>query len=483
MEKKGKERKMSAYLRGFGNVFRSEALPGALPDGQNNPQRCPYGLYAEQLSGTAFTKTPREHNLKSWLYRIKPSVQHEPMVASSVKNSLGRAKDEPDRVFKLDPNQLRWSPRNCPSEPTSFVTGITTMGQAGSPKTKHGLAVHLYSFNKSMEQECLTNADGDLLIVPQLGTLLIVTEFGELVVEPTEICVIQRGMRFCVKSDSPHNRGYMCELFEGHFSLPELGPIGANGLANAVDFESPVAKFHDDDQAVWKSYTKFGGQMFECNQGCPFNVVAYHGNYVPYKYDLKKFCCMNSVTYDHPDPSIYTVLTCQSADPGVAVCDFVIFPPRWMAMTHTFRPPYFHRNTMTEFMGMIWGEYDAKKGGFVPGGSSLHSCMTPHGPDAETFKTHSDPSKVDTNEPAFFDKGLAFMFESSLILELNPDALTCPERQLDYQACWSNMPKTFDASLQVESAPRNTTNLLHWRSESAKQQQQEEQGGSKRRKT
>mmetsp|Transcript_23107 Transcript_23107/g.40918 ORF Transcript_23107/g.40918 Transcript_23107/m.40918 type:complete len:477 (-) Transcript_23107:73-1503(-) len=457
------------YLRGFNNHFRSEALPGALPEGQNNPQVCPYNLYAEQLSGTAFTKA-RDHNMRTWLYRIHPSVQHSKMEPSAV-GGLGRAANEPKREFVVDPNQMRWQPLDVPAKSekeVTFIEGIVQVSQAGDPAMKAGLAIHNYVCNSSMNQTCMTNADGDLLIVPQLGALTVKTEFGIMRVEPKEICVVQRGMRFSVQVEEETNRGYILEIFSSHFILPDLGPIGSNGLANPWDFETPVACY-EDKQEEWVCYTKFAGAMFEMKQSfSPFNVVAYNGNYVPYKYDLRKFCCMNSVTYDHPDPSIYTVLTCQSTEPGVAVADFVIFPPRWMAMEHTFRPPWFHRNTMTEYMGMVWGEYDAKKGGFVPGGSSLHSCMTPHGPDSDTFKRFSDPDQVDTTQPAFFDKGLAFMFETTYIMGLTPQAVNAPNREFTYQECWQNMPNAFDPNDKAHAKTMaKSTDILAWRDESA----------------
>jgi homogentisate 1,2-dioxygenase len=315
---------------------------------------------------------------------------------------------------------------------------------------KSGLAIHMYAANKSMGDKSFQNSDGDFLIVPQEGTLTIWTEFGIMKVQQNEICVVQRGMHFSVGVEGP-SRGYVLEIFASHFTLPELGPIGSNGLANPRDFMTPVAAY-EDKESPFLVVNKFCGELFQCEQRhSPFNVVAWHGNYVPYKYDLNKFCCINSVTFDHPDPSIYTVLTCQSDTPGVAVADFVIFPPRWMTMEHTFRPPWYHRNTMTEFMGMIWGEYDAKAQGklgasekptkgFFAGGASLHSCTTPHGPDAKTFEGASSADLV----PVKFDKGMAFMFETTYMLKLTDHALNAPEREKDYWKCWSDLPKKFN---------------------------------------
>jgi homogentisate 1,2-dioxygenase len=303
---------------------------------------------------------------------------------------------------------------------------------------KAGLAVHVYACNASMEREVFYNSDGDFLFVPQEGALRLVTELGVLHVAPHEIAVVQRGMRYRVEVSGPV-RGYVLEVYGAHFELPNLGPLGANGLANARDFLVPVAAF-EDVEAPHTVLTKYGGRVFAATTPhSPLDVVAWHGNYAPYKYNLDRFNCMNSVTYDHPDPSIYTVLTAPTDTPGVAAADFVIFPPRWMVMEHSFRPPYYHRNTMSEFMGMVYGKYDAKVG-FVPGGASLHSCMTAHGPDADTFVKAS----TEALEPVKFGGGLAFMFETTYMLALTDYALACEQRDVEYQKCWSKLPKLFD---------------------------------------
>ncbi|DBA02147.1 TPA: hypothetical protein N0F65_004782 [Lagenidium giganteum] len=423
------------YQPGFGNHFCSERLPNALPKAQNNPQKCAYGLYAEQLSGTAFT-LPRHKNQRSWLYRILPPVVHEKY--KEVKHDYVRADFANE---KLTPQQMRWSPIPFPADGVQedFIDGLRTIGGAGDPTMKAGMAIHTYAANKSMVDKTFYNSDGDFLIVPQHGKLKIITEFGKMLVSPHEICVIQRGIRFSVLIDEP-SRGYICEVYNRHFIIPDLGPIGANGLANPRDFESPVA-FYEDRECDYQVVNKFGGKLFTAKMSfSPYNVVAWHGNYVPYKYNLDKFCTMNSVNYDHPDPSIYCVLTCQTEEAGNAVCDFVIFPPRWMVQEHTFRPPYFHRNCMSEYMGMVYGVYDAKKGGFVPGGASLHSVDTPHGPDAETFKAASNAEL----KPEKFDGGLAFMFESTYLLKLTDYAINCEHNDQDYYKCWQKMPKLFD---------------------------------------
>ncbi|KAL6763934.1 Homogentisate 1,2-dioxygenase [Haematococcus lacustris] len=413
------------YLHGFGNEFASEAIPGALPQGQNNPRVCPYGLYCEQLSGTAFT-VPRKDQRRSWLYRIRPSVTHEPFHPHSFPCETLTA-DFSNGV--VTPNQLRWRPWPLPTEPNvDFVRGITTVCGAGCAARKDGFAIHVYACNASMEDTCLANADGDFLIVPQQGSLRILTEFGILDVAPTEVAIISRGMRFSV--------------FAGHFQLPDLGPIGSNGLAAARDFQSPVAWFEDRSVAEYTVQHKFEGQLFSATQTfSPYNVVAWHGNYVPCKYDLKKFCPLNTVAFDHADPSIFTVLTVPSSTPGVAVADFVIFPPRWIVAQNTFRPPYYHRNVMSEFMGLISGEYEAKRdGGFLPGGASLHACMTPHGPDTLTFEN----AILESNEePKHLGPALAFMFETSYTPRVTPTALSSPTIDRSYYKCWMGLKSHF----------------------------------------
>ena len=433
------------YHEGFGSHVSSEALPGALPKGQNSPQLCPYGLYAEQLSGTPFT-APREKNLRSWLYRIRPSVVHGSF--TPLDSTLPSSHEN----FVVDPTELRWDPPKVvdPSIATvDFVDGLSMVCGAGDASLKEGISIFNFSLNSPMLTSSRTgrvmcNADGDLLIVPQLGGLEVSTEFGLLIVEPCEIVVVPRGIKFSVNSTESDgiSRGYALEVFNGHFELPSLGPIGANGLANPRDFQIPSARFEDKDGdgVAFVQLQKFGGKFFSCTmQHNPFDVVAWHGNYYPFKYDLRKFNCMNTVSFDHPDPSIYTVLTVPTSIPGTAAVDFVIFPPRWMVAMHTFRPPYYHRNCMSEYMGMIHGVYDAKAGGFVPGGASLHSCGTAHGPDAITFQQAS----TQTLAPVYFDAGLAFMFETMYTLKVSHEAMSSSSRQKDYAKCWQPLVKHF----------------------------------------
>eukprot|EP00053_Salpingoeca_punica_P009443 m.84572 g.84572 ORF g.84572 m.84572 type:complete len:471 (+) comp15027_c0_seq1:34-1446(+) len=425
------------YMNGFGNYLASEALPHALPEGQNSPQQCPYGLYAEQLNGTAFT-APREFNQRSWLYRILPSAVHQPftkMEHPTFKNEFDS--DEPN------PNQMRWNPFDLPKEGSKvdFVQGLFTLAGAGDPTIRHGMAIHVYACNASMEDCAFYNSDGDFLIVPQLGKLTLTTEFGKMEVSPNEICVIQRGIRFAVAVDEP-SRGYIAEVFGAHFRLPSLGPIGANGLANPRDFLTPVA-WYEQRKCKFTVISKFQGSLFTSSQdhSC-FDVVAWHGNYAPYKYNLAKFMVINATSFDHADPSIFTVLTSPTTEAGTALCDFVIFPPRWGVQEHTFRPPYYHRNCMSEFMGLILGHYEAKKEGFMPGGGSLHSMMTPHGPDAQCFEAEST-KKLEPERVA--DGTQAFMFESSMSLKATKWAQeTCHKLQPEYYKAWSDLKVHFD---------------------------------------
>lgn len=427
------------YLSGFGNHFETEALPGALPIGQNSPQKAPYGLIAEQFSGSAFTEKRRE-NLRTWFYRIRPSVGH----GAFAPIEKGMLRSAPITETRPLPNQLRWDALPEPVRGTDFIDGLHTVCANGDVMSRVGSGVHLYHANRSMEKRYFYNSDGDFLIVPQEGTLIIKTECGILQVEPKEIVVIPRGLKFQVNlKDAKPVRGYICEIYGAHFELPNLGPIGANGLANQRDFLTPVA-FYEEKSGSFELVTKFGGDLFSAAIAhSPFDVVAWHGNYVPYKYDLTKFNVMNTVSFDHPDPSIFTVLTSPTTKEGVANVDFVIFPPRWMVAEHTFRPPYYHRNVMSEYMGLILGVYDAKpSGGFVPGGGSLHNCMTSHGPDAGAYEAGISEEL----KPVRYKNTLAFMFESSLVYQPTKFALESSLLQKDYERCWEGIPVTFDAN-------------------------------------
>jgi homogentisate 1,2-dioxygenase len=427
--------KTPMYQSGFGNEFASEALAGALPEGRNSPQRAAYGLYAEQISGTAFT-APRSHNRRSWLYRIRPAAMHKPFVVMDSAGLHNRFDEAP-----VNPNQLRWDPLPLPKKPTDFIEGLVTMAGNGGPASQSGIGIHVYAANRSMQGRYFYDADGELLIVPQLGRLSIATELGVIDIEPQQVAVIPRGIRFRVDLPDGDSRGYVAENFGAALRLPDLGPIGSNGLANPRDFETPVAAYEDLD-GEFELVAKFQGQLWSAAiDHSPLDVVAWHGNHAPYRYDLRRFNTIGSISYDHPDPSIFTVLTSASDTPGTANLDFVIFPPRWLCAEDTFRPPWFHRNIASEYMGLIHGAYDAKAGGFVPGGGSLHNCMSGHGPDAASFEK---ASKADTSQPDHIVDTMAFMFETRAVIRPTRQALESPQLQQDYFECWQGIRKHFD---------------------------------------
>ena len=463
------------YQTGFGNEFATEAVDGALPVGRNSPQRAPLGLYAEQFSGTAFT-APRGHNKRTWTYRIRPSVMHKPfepyttgaqasLPASDASRSTSLFRSSPFDEVITTPNQLRWDPLPIPTEPTDLIDGITTIAGNGDLFSQTGIAIHIYAFNKGMGDRYFYNADGEMLFVPEMGTLTIHTELGVLEIGPGEVAVIPRGLKFRVEIadvSSPHvskgsggegvsianvqasdtsavARGYICENYGAHFKLPDLGPIGANGLANPRDFETPVAWF-EDREGAFEQIAKFGGNLWTCEiDHSPLDVVAWHGNYAPYKYDLRRFNTIGSISFDHPDPSIFTVLTSPSGETGVANCDFVIFPDRWLVAEDTFRPPWYHRNVMSEYMGLIYGAYDAKEEGFVPGGGSLHNQMSAHGPDLDAFEKASNADLA----PQKLSGTLAFMFESRYIIRPTKFAMETSELQHEYFEVWQRLKKNF----------------------------------------
>jgi homogentisate 1,2-dioxygenase len=425
-------------MTGFGNTFATEAIANALPVGRNSPQRAPLGLYAEQFSGTAFT-APRAHNQRSWLYRIRPAAMHGPFTPYAGNAAL---RSGPFDEVPTPPNQMRWDAQPVPLEgKRDFVDGLFTMMGNGSAESRTGSAVHGYAANASMQDRFFYNADAEMLIVPQQGRLRFATELGTFTVAPTMIAVIPRGLRFCVELLDGPARGYVCENYGQPFQLPELGPLGSNGLANARDFEIPAAQF-EDISGPFSLIAKFDGRLWTAPIGhSPLDVVAWHGNYAPYRYDLTRFNTMGTVSFDHPDPSIFTVLTSPTDQVGTANVDFVIFPPRWMVGEDTFRPPWFHRNVMSECMGLISGQYDAKAEGFAPGGMSLHNCMSGHGPDAATFEKASAAELT----PHKIEATLAFMFESSRVYRPTAKAMSAPTFQRNYLDCWQGLQKHFRA--------------------------------------
>ncbi len=420
-------------LTGFGNHFESEAVAGALPVGRNSPQKLPFGLYAEQLSGTAFT-APRAENRRSWLYRMRPTAGHSPFQPYGCASLL---RSGPFNEVPPSPNRLRWNPLPLPDEQIDFIDGLVSYCGAGDPEAGAGLGIHLYAISCGMERRAFANADGEMLIVPQQGRVRIDTEMGQMELEPEQIALIPRGLRFRVMPLDGKARGYVCENYGALFRLPDLGPIGANGLANARDFEAPCAWFEDVEEPV-TLVQKYGGRLWTTTlDHSPFDVVAWHGNLAPMRYDLRRFNTINTVSFDHPDPSIFTVLTAPSDTPGTANCDFVIFPPRWMVAEDTFRPPWFHRNIMSEFMGLIHGAYDAKADGFAPGGASLHNCMAGHGPDRAS---HDAAVRADL-KPHRIEGTMAFMFETRYPLRPTWFAMDSAIRQQDYDACWDGFAK------------------------------------------
>jgi homogentisate 1,2-dioxygenase len=423
-----------AALTGFGNQFTSEAVAGALPQGRNSPQRVAHGLYAELLSGSAFT-APRHANLRTWLYRRQPSVVvrgYAPYAQPLWRTGAAAGVAAP-------PDPLRWNPVAIPVEALDFVDGVRTIAANGDVDAQAGVAAHLVLANRSMGRRALVNADGEMLVVPQQGRLAITTELGVLEVGPGQVALVPRGMPFKVALPDGGARAYVCENYGAPFRLPELGPIGSNGLANPRDFEAPHAAF-ESGPGAYEIVKKSGGRLWRAVQDhTPFDVVAWHGNLVPWRYDTRNFMTIGTVSFDHPDPSIFTVLTSPSDTPGTANCDFVIFPPRWMVAEDTFRPPWYHRNLMSEFMGLVYGQYDAKPEGFLPGGASLHNCMVPHGPDAEAFEKATSAALA----PHRLDGTLAFMFESRW--RYVPTAWALEGGALDpgYAQCWAGLADRF----------------------------------------
>ena len=435
------------YQSGFGNEFFTEAVAGALPGGRNSPQKHPLGLYTEQLNGTPFT-APRGATRWTWTYRIRPSAMHKPF--HQIPNGLIRG--GPFDEVPPTPNQLRWRPLPVPGAPADFIAGIATLGGNGDPSLQTGAAIHLYAANASMHDRFFYNSDGELAIVPQLGGLRFHTELGLLEIAPGELGVIPRGVKFRVELTDPAARGYICENYGSFLRLPELGPIGTFGLANSRDFLAPAAAF-EDREGDFRIITKFCGALWEAEiDHSPLDVVAWHGNYTPYKYDLAKFNCINSVTWDHPDPSIYCVLAAPTAIPGTSNVEIGCFPPRWSVANDTFRPPPFHRNIASEFMGLIHGEYIGKGASFVPGSASLHNCMAGHGPDAEAYERGLNAEM----KPVYLDSGLAFLFETQLVVRPTRFALESEILERDYYRNWQGIRKHFRNGRSGEDQPELT---------------------------
>ena len=417
-------------LPGFGNHHQSEAVEGALPVGRNSPQRPPHGLYAEQISGTAFT-APREENRRTWVYRRRPSVRHLTGFRPSDHPGWITA---PHRDVDAPLGPQRWDPWPLPDRPTDFLASLTTLATNGDAHLQVGLGVHVYAADQPMAGQALSCSDGELVIVPELGTMRVMTELGALVAGPGEVVGIPRGLCFRVDPVDGPIRGWVAENHGRPLRLPERGPIGANGLANERDFLHPTAADEPDEPT--QVHVRSGGRswLVELDHS-PFDVAAWHGNLAPWVYDLHRFNTIGSISYDHPDPSIFTVLTSPSDVPGVANLDLVVFPDRWLVAEDTFRPPWFHRNTMSELMGLIEGVYDAKPQGFVPGGTSLHNQFVPHGPSAEAHRAATESDLA----PQKLEGTLAFMLESRYRFLLTEHALSHPGRQTDYERTWDGI--------------------------------------------
>ena len=424
-------------MPGFGNDFETEALDNALPQGRNSPQKCAYGLYAEQLSGSPFT-APRSTTERSWLYRIRPSVRHTGRFLQ-IEMPLWRTAPDAE-PHDLPLGQYRWNPLPLPTDKTDFIEGMHTMTSTGDARQHLGMATHMYAFNEGMTDRVLLNADAEMMIVPEFGELILFTEMGKMAVPPGHVSVVPRGMMVKIQLSGDVARGYMCENYGAKFTLPDRGPIGANCLANPRDFKTPVAAFEDLETPHELVIKWCGGFHRTGLEHSPLDVVAWHGNYTPYCYDLAVFSPVGSIAFDHPDPSIFTVLSAPSATPGTANIDFVIFPERWAVAENTFRPPWYHRNIMSEFMGLIKGQYDAKEEGFVPGGASLHNMMLPHGPDADAFDKASNAEL----KPIKLTNTLAFMFETRFPQQVSKFAATSDTLQRDYIECWAGLDRNFD---------------------------------------
>ncbi|KAI0034570.1 Homogentisate 1,2-dioxygenase [Vararia minispora EC-137] len=446
-----------AYMPGFGNRFSTEAVPGTLPDAQNSPQKCKYDLYAEHVTGASFV-TPRSEAQTSWLYRIRPSVAHQGFKPLPDNPDLEHNFSSLNPRVHVSPTQLAWHPFDIPSEPTTFVEGLKTLCGSGEPTLREGVAFHIYAANKSMENEAFCNNDGHMMILPQQGRLDIQTEYGHLMARSGELVVIQRGMRFKVAFPDGPSRGYIQEIFGSRFELPDLGPLGTHGLANPRDFETPVASF-DVDQSPWKIVYKVCGRLFACTQEhTPFDVVAWHGNYAPYKYAMEKFVNVGSISKDHIDPSIFCVLTAKSKTANHALTDFLIFSPRWDVASHTFRPPYYHRNAATEFMGLLYGVYGGRSDEFQPGGASYETGFCPHGVSYDEFKAATEAEL----KPGRVHEGtIAFMFESSLMLPLTDYAIKRSGKLHEHEPkMWDNLNAQFLNHLDQVNADLKKAGML-----------------------
>lgn len=424
------------YMSGFGNTFETESIPGALPKGQNSPQKCPFNLYAEQLSGSPFS-APNNVNERSWLYRLRPSVKHSMNYTKINKKNWKTAPHQGEHNLPI--GQYRWNPL-LEEEPCEFIDGVKTITVSGDVNVHNGMASNIYIFNKSMKNTVFTNADAEMLFIPYSGSICLFTEMGKLRIKPGQIAVLPRGISVKISTDDEISKGYLCENYGSKFNISEKGIIGANCLANPRDFKIPVAAYEELENNH-SSILKWCGSFYKTEiKHSPLDVVAWHGNYTPYLYNLNNFSPIGSTNFDHPDPSIYSVLTSKSETLGTSNIDFIVFPERWSVAENTFRPPWYHKNIMSEFMGLIYGEYDARPNGFFPGGISLHNMMLPHGPDYETFQKASNEDL----KPHKFENSLAFMFETRYPQHVTKFASVSNGLQKNYIDCWRDIEKNFD---------------------------------------
>ncbi|OAP56589.1 hypothetical protein AYL99_08701 [Fonsecaea erecta] len=430
------------YQAGFGNDFESEAIPGTLPRGQSAPRKVRFGLYAEQITGSAFV-APRRVQKKAWLYRARPAVTYQNFTEMRERLDIESNFLPSNKGIHLSPAQLAWLPLDIPSERTTFVEGLKTMTGAGDPTLRAGVCTHIYVCNTDMERTAFVNSDGEFLIIPQQGALNIQTEFGMLFVQPGEICVIQRGQRYSVSLPDGPARGYILEIWGSSFELPELGPLGGGGLANVRDFLVPTAKYEVKTDGEWRIVYKLGGRYFSLTQQhSPFDVVAWHGNYVPYKYDLTKFITVGSVSVDHIDPSIFCVLVARGQDSATPLAEFGVIGPRWDVGSWTFRRGYFHRNAASEFMGVIYGGLNGRSDSFVPGAASYECGHVPHGTAYEEYKAVTEQELP----PRQISKGtMVFVFESSMPMSITDYAWNSKKKHGHDPKMWDQLVDNFSS--------------------------------------
>jgi len=422
------------YLAGFGNTLQSEAVPGALPTEQNTPNPPPFSLVTEQINGTGFT-VHRAENRRVWLYRLRAQILDRPFTEWASPAGGRFVADFGEGV--PTPEVMRFRPMSMPSAPTTFLEGLTTFAGAGDPSQRRGAAVHLYAATADMVDTSFCNIDGDLLLVPEHGRLHVRTELGRLQVAPGEILILPRGIRFQVSLPDGAARGWVGELFDGHFQLPERGPVGANGMADERHFLAPVADF-DDDPRPWTIVVRQGGRLWQTTSPhSPFDVVAWHGSYVPFKYDLMRFNSLGSVSFDHVDPSILTVLTSPMDTTGRNAIDFGVFRGRWDVTEGTFRPPYFHRNSAVEFNGVV--NSPATEGPWQPGAFTYTPYLTPHGISAAGVRKELD--RTNDTPHRMSDESLWIQFESTYPFRVMPWMIDHPDRDEAYLSSFSDIPE------------------------------------------